>query len=256
MAPADLEAALAGFSPISLDDLEERAALLRRVDRKYAVERDEFLELIERLRRNHQLLVIEGRREFGYRSVYFDTPDLRCFVDHVDDRLPRFKTRTRLYEDSGVCVFEVKLKRADGEMDKRQVEHPPDRGHELTERALRCVADALADASLDRPERLEPTLVTTFTRITFAADRTPERLTCDLGIALSSPTGAGARIKGGTVVVESKSEHGESAADDALERVGAEEVSLSKYRVGMSLVGGAPVEESQPGSELFAVDGA
>jgi hypothetical protein len=30
-----------------------------------------------------------------------------------------------------------------------------------------------------------------------------------------------------------------------------EQISLSKYRVGMSLVGGASTEERQPGAEYF-----
>ena len=95
-----------------LDALDERAALLRRVDHKYALPESAFEQLVRRLRADHQVLEIEGRRVFRYSTTYFETPDLRCFIDHVENRLPRFKARSRLYEDSGQCVFEVKLKRS------------------------------------------------------------------------------------------------------------------------------------------------
>ena len=37
--------------------------------------------------------------EHRYESVYFDTPDLRCFPGHVEGREPRCKVRSRLYAD-------------------------------------------------------------------------------------------------------------------------------------------------------------
>ena len=94
---------------ISLDQLDERAALLRRVDVKYIADRDLLAQLIERLGEDHDVLEIDGRREFGYDTVYFDTEDLRCFRDHAQDVKPRFKARTRRYVDAGACVFEVNI---------------------------------------------------------------------------------------------------------------------------------------------------
>jgi VTC domain len=194
------------FDPVSLEELDERAALLRRVDNKYAVERERFEELLERLRDDHQALEIDGRRVFEYCSTYFDTPDLRCFTDHVEDRQPRFKARTRLYVDSDTCVFEVKLKREDGETDKRQTDHAVKDAERLTDSARRCLEQALGDAGLEAPGEMGPTLLTSFRRVTLAAR---ERL---------------------------------------------EPISVSKYRVGMSLVGGGS-RAPQPGADLFEAPG-
>jgi hypothetical protein len=105
-------------------------------------------------------------------------------------------------------VFEVKLKREDGETDKRQIAHE--------------VEDA--DGS--------------------------ERLTCDVGVWLSNRDGEAAVMHEGLILVETKSEGGESPADRALADLGVEPISLSKYRVGMGLVGGAD-DAPQPSSELF-----
>jgi hypothetical protein len=246
---------LDGFEPLSLEALDERAALLRRVDHKYAVPWSAFTELTNRLRGSHDVLEIDGRRTFAYSSTYFDTPDLRCFVDHVEDRLPRFKARSRLYEDSHHCVFEVKLKRAGNETDKRQLDYAENDRGRMTPEAMECVRSALADAGVGGPDdvcaALGPTLTTSFDRLTFASRHGSERLTCDLGVRLRAPDGAAAVMKEDHVLVETKSEDGESPADRELERIGIPSISLSKYRVGVGLVGGAQGSGPQPGSELF-----
>jgi hypothetical protein len=244
------EELVAKFEPVALEELDERAALLRRVDNKYAVERKRFAELLERLRSDHQVLEIDGQRSFGYRSTYFDTPELRCFTDHVEDRQPRFKARTRLYVDSDSCVFEVKLKRNGGETDKRQADHAVGDVERFTDSARRCLEEALGDAGLQAPERMSATLRTSFRRITLAAREGSERLTCDLAVQLSRPGGDATSMRDGVILVETKSESGDSPADRALAELGLEPISLSKYRVGMSLVGGANAAP-QPGSELF-----
>ncbi len=250
----DLDAALSRFDGISLKALDERAALLRRIDNKYAVGSEQLVELLGRLRCDHQVLEIDDQRVFGYSTVYFETPDLRCFVDHVEDRIPRFKARTRVYEDSGDCVFEVKLKRTEDETDKRQLHYSAgDRDH-LTDEARSCLESALEDAGVAVPDELEASLISSFDRVTFAARRGSERLTCDLGVRLVSPDGPRAVMKGDLVLVETKSEDGESPADRLLTEMGEEPISLSKYRVGMSLVGAASGFGDQPGRELFELE--
>ena len=80
-----LQDLLGGFEGVSLNALDERAALSRRIDNKYAVSPEEFARLTERLRSDDQVLEIDHRRAFAYSTTYFDTSNLRCFIDHIED---------------------------------------------------------------------------------------------------------------------------------------------------------------------------
>ena len=224
------------LAPLSLRDLDERAALLRRTDRKYVLDRDVFETLVDRLAGDHDALEIDGRRVFAYSSTYVDSPDLRCFHDHVEGRAPRFKARTRHYRDTGVCYFEVKLKLEGGETDKRQIEHAPSDDGILTAEARRLVDETLPEAGIEPPAELRPALRTGFDRITLAARAGGARLTCDLGVAMEALDGRTTRMREGRVLVESKSEDGRADADRILADLGQPSVSLSKYRTGIDLL--------------------
>jgi hypothetical protein len=248
----DVDSVLARLKSVSLEDIDERAALLRRVDHKYLVERDILLELLDELSHDHDVLEIDGRRRFAYASVYFDTPDLRCFHEHVHGTRPRFKTRTRHYVDTGNCVFEVKLKNAQDESAKRQIDHDANARDRLTPAALRLTREALTEAGVKPPQELRPTVQSSFDRVTLAAREGGARLTCDLGVRLSVLRGSAVGLQPSHALLESKSEDGESPADRALERLGAEPVSLSKYRTAVALlVIPDPTRESERLRSLF-----
>ena len=116
-----LEQALAGLGATDLAEIEACAALQTRVDRKHVVEWDSFAELVRRLAPGYRALEIDGRRTFSYESVYFDSADLASFRDHTRSRRKRFKCRVRRYVETGLCVFEVKLKGGRGETIKRRI---------------------------------------------------------------------------------------------------------------------------------------
>jgi hypothetical protein len=222
---------LADLTPVSLEDLDTRAALQRRVDNKYLVPGDQLERLVGALAGDHDALEIDGRRAFRYESVYFDTPDLQSFWAHVEDRAPRHKIRSRLYVDSGACTFELKLKNADGETTKHALDQPPADHGRISPAALEFLREHLGEV----PE-LAPSLVTRFRRGTLAARDGAERITCDAAIELCRPGGRGVRLVGDHVVVETKSEDGEARADRLLRAGGLEPVSLSKYRTGIALL--------------------
>jgi len=228
---------LEALQPVSLEALDARAELLQRVDTKYLVARAELAALLRDLSGDHDVLEIDGRRRFAYRSVYFDTPDLRAFHDHVRGERPRFKLRTRSYLDSGLCVFEVKLKTADDETDKRQVPHPPDAPERLTREACSLVRDTLTEAGVAVPEDLHPLLATEFDRVTLAAREGGARVTVDTGLRLRRlRDGEACVLDASLALVETKSEDGDGRADELLKRDGFAPISMSKYRTGVDLL--------------------
>ena len=108
---------------ISLEELVERASLQTRVDRKYIVPRAEIGELVESLEAEARVLEILGQTDFGYESVYFDTPELASYLGAAHRRRRRFKVRTRTYTDSGDCFLEVKTEGARSATVKERLRH-------------------------------------------------------------------------------------------------------------------------------------
>jgi hypothetical protein len=234
---ADVDAQLERMEPISLEELNAQARLMTRVDRKYFVPRQLFLQLLRATDEDFQVLEIARKHRFQYRTVYFDTPDFRFFRDHVQGRRQRFKVRTRTYVDTGSSHLEVKSKGYRGQTVKQRIAHPIDRPFELTGSGQNFVASILdAKTGLSAKPQvaasdLTPVLETVYDRITLTHDG--QRLTCDLDITTRS--GDHSHVGPTDVLVETKSPGGVSIWDDLLAQAGIREHRVSKYCVGAAL---------------------
>ena len=219
--------------PIALAELEAAAALQERVDTKYVVPRGALAGLAARLGDTHSVLEIDGRREFRYRTTYFDTDELRAFRDHLQQRRRRFKCRSREYVDSGLCTFEVKFKGLRGRTIKFRMPYDQALRDELSEPALAFLRDCLERSYGLPPDGvLRPALAVAYTRVTLVGPG--ERVTCDFDLAFSAPDGNSGRLAPGMAIVETKSERGSAAADRALRALGARpEGGCSKYCLGI-----------------------
>ncbi len=233
----EIERTMSELEPISLEQLDEQAKLRRRVDAKYVVPDEAAAAAVRNLAEHYCALEIDGRRRFTYESVYFDTPELRCFADHVEGRRPRFKVRTRYYRETGACFVEIKVKRADDETVKRQQPYDHADHGTITAEARRFVKETLSELTGEgAPADLAPTLVTTYERLTLSARKGGERATLDLAVGLRSMDGRSIELRDGVVLVETKTDDGESRLDDELRGAGCEPVSISKYRLGIGLL--------------------
>lgn len=229
---------LATLPGVTLGELERRAALQVRLDRKYIVGHEVFADLLGALDGSHGVLDIAGDRVFSYDTTYFDTETLLCYRAHVQGRRRRFKARSRLYVESGRCVFEVKLRGRCGETIKHALAQAPGEHGVLTPEARAFVGGHVQSFASDAVGSLEPCLATRYRRITLVALERPERLTCDLDLRFSTAGGEHGRLAEGCVLIETKSGGGRSAADVALSRLAARPLdSLSKYCVGIALSG-------------------
>lgn len=241
-----------GFQPVSLQALDERASLQRRVDNKYRVPVERLAQVSDALCGDYEILEIDGERVFQYESTYFDTPALDCFHDHVNDHRPRYKLRTRFYVTTRSCIFEVKVKRDDDETVKRHIEYEPDDRGKLKPTARELISDTLRECSV-RPPGDDPraSLVTRFRRVTLAAVDQPERITVDFGVQLQAPGGDTAAMDEALAIIETKTPDGTGPVDRMLSEEGLDPLSMSKYRLGIGLLI-APEEDHEYSHRLQA----
>lgn len=223
-----------GARPVPLADVQARAELLARYDNRYLVPVDVFAEFAAELTDRRRpggpfaSLCINGRRWFRYRSVHYDTPDLRSFHDDQHGRGRRFKIRERLYQDTGERQFEVKVNGTGG----RTVKHrrpllPDDVGLGNGQRDF--LAGVLDRAyGIDAPAELNHSLTTDYQRATFVADG--QRITCDAAlVGRDARTGRSVRADGGLVLVGTKTTAPLSEADRLLHGYGLRAAAFTKY---------------------------
>ncbi|MFJ3407976.1 polyphosphate polymerase domain-containing protein [Promicromonospora sp. NPDC090134] len=232
------------LAPVTLDELNEAAALQTRRDRKYVLTPDELDDLLAALP-PARVLEIDGSRTFAYDSTYFDTPELDAYRLAATRRRRRFKVRTRTYVDTGSCFVEVKTRAGRGTTVKERQPHD-DADHLGLARAF--VADRLADAGAPSAPVLTPTLRSRYHRTTLLLD--DARVTLDIGLVWdllgppdASHHGTGSDVRrsatiGDLVVVETKTAAGSgpSSVDRLLWRAGHRPDRISKYATGLAVL--------------------
>ena len=222
---------VANTPPITLDELNNQAALLTRKDRKYLVPVP-IARLIV-LKGDVQVLEISGLRSFRYESVYFDTPDRVSYMAAAHKRRRRFKVRTRSYLDSSLCSLEVKTRERRGLTEKHRLPYAIDQRDCLNSDALEFIDGFERIAPLSR--RLEPVLTTRYERTTLLDPHSMSRITIDTN--LECETNDGSRIWLPEVaVVETKTSGQPCPADHLLWRRHHRPVKVSKYCTGLAAV--------------------
>lgn len=224
---------------IDLAELNATAALLTRVDRKYVLTPDQLAHLLDRVSGDVRVLQIDGRRAFGYRSVYFDTPAFDSYLGAARRRPDRFKVRTRRYLDAssadGSCWVEVKLRNRRGQTAKHRDVHDAEQSAQLTAGALAFVASF--PRLHDLAHELDPVITTGYRRSTLVMGTA--RATID--IDLECTAGIGTRRDrivtiGDRVVVETKSERAPSPVDRALWGLSIRPTRISKFAIGAAVL--------------------
>jgi hypothetical protein len=222
---------LAEMTPIGLAELEERAALQCRVDRKYVMPVAEADRLLEALAPVAAALEIDGLRRFRYESMYFDTPDLASYRLTAYRHRRRFKIRTRTYMDSGSTWLEVKVPGPRGSTMKYRSPH--DSGHRLSAGRV-FVDDIFARHDLAIRAGFAPTLRTRYLRVTLLLPAGDSRVTLDTGLHWSA--GDRELHLPATAIVETKTGSAASSADRLLWQWGHRPVAISKYATGLAAI--------------------
>ena len=230
--PLDVSA----FATVGLAEVLDRAEQLERVDRKYLVSRDLATTLLRDLSGDFRVLSVDGRTSTSYTSIYFDTPGLAACRDHVQRRRRRWKVRSRLYVEDGLCRIEVKTKDGRGVTLKAFAPSDPARHGRLDGPEAEFVADELTRRGVDRAvEELQPSMRVDYQRVTLADTERGTRVTIDRGVDCRLDGGR-VWVDDNWVLVETKGGIRPSRADRALTSLGARPRSFSKYVSAASLL--------------------
>ncbi|MFF4500417.1 VTC domain-containing protein [Streptomyces sp. NPDC001401] len=237
--PASLAEAL-GLSRLpgaTLAEVDAAAALQHRVDRKYLVPLAVAAQLAASLAATHRVLDITGRRTTDYRSTYFDTPELAAWHAHIQGRRRRWKVRTRLYAEDGLCRIEVKTKDGRGATVKHALGAEADTYGRLDSAATDFVAAMLSQAGITSVPAtdLTPAGEIRYHRAALADLEAGTRVTLD-GLLTCHRNEGTTALDPGHVLVETKGGLRPAPADRLLLDLGARPVSVSKYAIGLSLL--------------------
>jgi hypothetical protein len=186
------------FPAASLELMAERQ-LLRRVDTKYLCTVAQASQLVESLVGHYAALPTPGGNLATYRSLYFDTPDLRCYHDHRRGKRLRQKVRIRHYPERSLTYLEIKTKVSEAMTDKLRQPLPFGQEH-LGPAELAHLAQLV---NLDVPQ-LQPVMRIDFRRLSLVGFDSTERVTIDCDLVATTIDGAAAWSGGDRVVVEVK----------------------------------------------------
>ncbi len=222
---ACVEAALGPFSEVTPSLLAERA-LLQRVDRKYVMRARDVGPVIARLSDVYGVLRAGGALLAKYRTVYFDTEDLRLYDDHRRGRPERHKVRIRHHVDREMSFVEVKRRNAVGRSLKFVLPRPF--GITVLDEEARSFVERYCGVS---PAELRPRVWVTFRRLTLVGYGLDERMTFDCDFEYGD--GRGREGWGNAAIVEVKQGRHSNGSPSvvALRGAGAREQSISKYCV-------------------------
>ncbi|KOG35012.1 polyphosphate polymerase domain-containing protein [Streptomyces resistomycificus] len=226
--------AVGALRPIGLVELVARAELLTRLDRKYMLPVVDLPFVLGGLDEDVRVLEIDGRRDFGYRSVYFDTPALDGYLRTARQRRRRFKLRVRSYLDADRHFLEVKTRGPRGTTVKHRVPYDGD-PHRLDQDARAYADGVLREARIDTAGlRLDPVLTTSYRRTTLFLPATASRVTVDTGLTWSLPDGTATLRTPERAIVETKAGRAGSGADRLLWSLKHRPCPVSKYGTGLA----------------------
>lgn len=222
------------MEPIGLDEMKA-VRLMNRVDRKYMAPAAELERLLCMVGGAYYAQHTGGSPLAPYRTLYFDTDDLRMYTQHHNRKLGRQKLRVRTYRSTATTFFEIKNKDNKGKTRKVRIAVPPEEFDRVLE--VDEVRRFVEGSTPWQASALHACLENRFERITLVDRGMTERVTIDRGLAfLNRATGLGAEARG-LMVIEVKHEAGAppSEVERALHALHIRPRRMSKYCVGTAM---------------------
>ena len=219
---------LLNFDKTTLAEMNS-VSLMKRVDTKFILNESQLLEVLSKLYDDYKILEIDQERLMKYSTLYFDSQNKKCFNDHHNGKLNRYKIRMRKYLVSDICFLEIKKKNNLGLTNKirRQIK---DFETNLTTESKEFIRE---DGNINNL-LLEPSLYNNFSRMTLVNKNESERITID--VDLSFTFGGDEKKFDKLVVVEIKQEGKRlnTTINRALKSMSLLPTNFSKYCIGIS----------------------
>ena len=220
---------LAQLPPISLDEMSG-IKLMNRTDTKFVTNKRKLARLLEMAQGQYYAQQIEGSRIANYRTVYWDTPEYRFFLEHHNGRAPRQKIRVRTYLDSDLTFLEVKTKNNHGRTKKKRITVPDHDRNDIVEAGGSDFTLKLTGETFDG---INPTVQNRFQRITLVNKGKTERLTIDFNVSFHNFETDTDAETGELVIIELKRDGNVySPVLDILRRLRIKPSGFSKYCIG------------------------
>jgi hypothetical protein len=215
------------FERITLKDLNS-IKLMDRTDKKFVLSIKDLPVFLKQLSKNYNVLAIDNKLNFSYKTVYYDTVDFAMYLKHHNGFLNRYKIRQRSYLDNGKVFLEVKLKNNKGRTIK-------DRTAKINTQTsfLENEIDFIASNTPYKAEELFPKVIVGYSRYTFVNKISNEKITVDTDLTFSNSK-ENFEIKNLVIVEVKQGTKVKSLALSVLKDIKIKPMSISKYCVAVN----------------------
>lgn len=228
----NIQSWLAQLEPISLDEMGS-IKLMNRTDTKFVTNKRKLVSLLELAQGKYYAQQIGDSRIANYRTVYWDTPEHRFFLEHHNKRAPRQKIRVRTYLDSDLTFLEVKTKNNHGRTKKKRITVPDHDRHDIVAAGGSDFTRGLTGLTF---EDIDPTVQNRFQRITLVNKGKTERLTIDFNVQFHNYETEHDAGTGELVIIELKRDGNVySPVLEILRKLRIKPSGFSKYCIGSVL---------------------
>lgn len=223
----EIKSTISTFHAIGLEETNAKAALLERMDTKYAFRLDVLPSVIDACREDYDILEINGNRLLPYETTYFDTSQLFYFHAHHAGHGNRLKVRIRKYNHDGASYLEVKHKNNKGITQKTRAVYSDNLP----------VSTQLMDPQFTLQQHLiknnlEQTILIRYMRITLVSKVQKERVTIDSLLNFSNAERQ-VSMPGYTVAEVKQAKSGPSYFAQLMKSKNIREGGISKYCLGV-----------------------
>lgn len=219
---ADFDTVVARFAPTPSADAS-RSALQDRLTTKFLLPVSTITGLMAELSEHYTLLLAGDQRTASYRTLHFDTADLRFFHAHRRGYRRRVKARIRHYDDRRLSYFEIKLRINEGQTSKQRCERA------YGDDVLHAEDLALLAQCAGINDGLLPQVWTLFQRLTLVNVCDDERVTVDFDLRFRDGGREIPRQRVAIVEVKQPRLYRRSPIMRALQGHGVRTVEFSKY---------------------------